>query len=108
MYPHERSLIEQMAGKPFTIIGVNSDEDLASIRQIAKTKNLPWRSFWDGSDGPIAETWCITAWPTTFLIDVDGILRYRNLYGERLDRAIEELMKEAGESVNLTVPDQAK
>ena len=101
MYPHERSLIEQTAGKPFTIIGINSDAELDSIRAIVKTKNLTWRSFWDGSDGPIAEKWCITAWPRTYLIDSKGIIRYKQVYRNRLDRAIEELLNEDGHSIVL-------
>jgi hypothetical protein len=101
MYPHERSLIEQTAGKPFAIIGVNSDEDLDSIRQIAKSKNLTWRSFWDGDEGPIAKDWCITAWPTTYLIDSHGVIRHKHIMGDRLDRAIESLMEEAGHPIKL-------
>ena len=27
MYPHERSLVEKLADKPFVIVGVNSDKD---------------------------------------------------------------------------------
>ena len=27
MYPHERSLVKRLAGKPFAIVGVNSDDD---------------------------------------------------------------------------------
>jgi len=76
MYPHERSLIESTAGKPFTIVGVNSDPDLLSIREIAAKKNLNWRSCWDGpngTEGPIATRWCITAWPTNYLIDAKGL-----------------------------------
>ncbi len=102
MYPHERSLLELTAGKSFTIIGVNSDKDLDSIREIAKTKDLTWRSFWDGSDGPIAAEWSITGWPTNYLIDAKGVIRYKNIYNDRLDLAIETLMKEHGEPVDLT------
>ena len=29
MYPHERSLVEEMKDKPFALIGVNSDPDIA-------------------------------------------------------------------------------
>lgn len=101
MYPHERSLIEQTLGKPFVIVGVNSDDNLDSIREIAKNKNLTWRSFWDGDDGLIAKDWCITGLPTTYLIDTRGVIRYKQIMGERLDRAIEELMEEAGEPLKL-------
>lgn len=105
MYPHERSLIELTAGKPFAIVGVNSDPDRKSIREIAAKKNLNWRSFWDGpnsTDGPIATQWRVTAWPTNYLIDAKGIIRFKHIHGNRMDRAIELLLDELGESIELT------
>jgi hypothetical protein len=27
MYPHERSLVNRLAGKPFVLLGINSDDD---------------------------------------------------------------------------------
>jgi len=98
MYPHERSLVQQYAGQPFSIIGVNSDKDRDAIRQIVKDKNLPWRSFWngpEGTQGPISKRWNVEGWPTTYLIDARGVIRYRNVRGEALDRAIAELVAEA-------------
>ena len=101
MYPHERSLVEQLAGKPFALIGVNSDDNRDAVRQITKEKNLNWRSFWDGVGGPIARSWNIQGWPTTFLIDANGVIRHKNLRGGELDRAIEGLLAEMGQEVHL-------
>ncbi len=97
MYPHERSLVKQYQGKPFVIIGVNSDKDRAAIKTIVKEKNLPWRSFWNGPQGtrgPISTAWNIEGWPMTYLIDAKGVIRHRNIRGEVLDRAIAELVAE--------------
>ena len=104
MYPHERSLVRRMADKPFAIIGINSDSDLSKIRQIVKDKAITWRSFWNGTEGargPISEKWCVQGWPTTYLLDKDGVIRYSNLNGDKLDEAIEKLMAEMGEEVKL-------
>ena len=43
----------------------------------------------------------IAAVPITLLIDQHGIIRYKNLKGEKLDEAIEKLMAEAGHEVEL-------
>ncbi len=104
MYPHERSLARRMADKPFAIIGVNSDRDLEGIRSTVKEKSITWRSFWNGKEGtrgPISKAWKVTGWPTTYLIDKDGVIRYKGLRGKALDTAIEELMAEMGEEVEL-------
>ena len=107
MYPHERSLVRRMADKPFTIIGVNSDQDVANkdleeIRQVVKDKSLTWRSFQNTSnEEKISTTWNVSSWPTTYLIDKDGKIRYKNVRGDKLDKALEELMAEMGEEVEL-------
>ena len=104
MYPHERSLVRKLANKPFAIVGVNSDRNLDKVRSTAAKKSISWRSFWNGEEGtqgPISKKWQITGWPTTYLIDKDGVIRHKNLRGEALDKAIEELMAEMGEEVKL-------
>jgi len=104
MYPHERSLVKNLADKPFAIIGVNSDKDLEGIRKTSAEKSITWRSFWNGEKGtrgPISEKWMVTGWPTTYLIDKDGVIRYKNVRGKSLDKAIQTLMAEMGEEVNL-------
>jgi hypothetical protein len=103
MYGHERSLVEKMQGKPFVLLGVNTDEDREEIKQVIEEKRLGWRSWWDGStDGPISQKWEIKSFPTIFLIDQKGIIRYRGPQGksfkeamDNLDVEIERLVKEA-------------
>ena len=104
MVPHERSLVKQLAGKPFALIGVNSDEEIEVARKAVEKLEINWRSFWNGEKGtfgPIATKWNVASWPTTYLIDAKGIIRYKNLKGEKLDEAIEKLMAEAGHEVEL-------
>lgn len=104
MYPHERSLVKQLADKPFALIGVNSDSDLEKIRETVKEKNITWRSFWNGgsTSGPISTEWRVRGWPTIYLIDGEGKIRYKGVRGEALDNAITELLSELGHEVNIT------
>ncbi len=105
MYPHERSLVKQLAGKPFTLIGVNSDRDREKTREVVKEKNLTWRSFWNGPEGtggPISTKWNVSAWPTIYVIDSEGIIRYKNVRGDDMDKAITELLAEAGHEVEIS------
>lgn len=104
MYPHERSLVRLMAGKPFAIVGVNSDSNVKTATEACRKKNLTWRSFineQEGTNPSISKDWRVTAWPTTYLIDADGIIRYRNVRGDALDKAIERLMAEMNENVKI-------
>jgi ribosomal protein S1 len=95
MYPHERSLVEKMEGKLFALLGVNTDDDRAEIKQVIQTEKINWRSWWDGSGGRIVNQWGVKAFPTIYLIDHKGIIRHQNLRGKALDEAIEKLVREA-------------
>ena len=101
MYPHERSLVKELANEPFAIIGVNSDADREQLKQTIKDENLTWRSFWDGgsTQGPIATKWNVQAWPTTYLIDHKGVIRHKGLRGDALDKEIRNLIAEAKASM---------
>ena len=33
MYPHERSLVKRLAGKPFALLGINSDADREGLKK---------------------------------------------------------------------------
>jgi hypothetical protein len=80
MIPHERSLVTKFAGKPFVIIGVNSDKNLAAVKPKFVQEKITWRSFWcgeDGGGGPIPTAWNIAGWPTLVMIDAKGVIRQR-------------------------------
>lgn len=109
MYGHERSLVKQLADKPFALIGVNSDRDLEEIREVVKEKNLSWRSFQNKQDdGVISEAWKVRGWPTIYLIDGEGKIRHKNLRGGKLDTAIAELLEEMGEPVEIKHEEEEK
>jgi len=97
MYPHERSLVKRLADAPFALVGVNSDADLEKLRPRLAEEGIVWRSFWNGergTDGPISTAWNVHAWPTIFVLDHEGVIRYRDVRGEDLDRAVDALLAE--------------
>lgn len=99
MYPHERSLVNRMKGKPFVLLGINSDPR-EHLRQTIQKEHMTWRSWWDGGNtsGPIASKWNVHGWPTLYLIDAKGIIRHHSVGspGEQtLDGWIDGLVAEA-------------
>ena len=96
MYAHERSLVEKYAGKPFAIVGINSDRERDKLKERMAEEEISWRSFFDGggTGGPIASKWNVSGWPTIYVIDAEGRLRFKDVRGDELDAAIEELMGE--------------
>ncbi len=97
MYPHERSLVKKLAGKPFALIGVNSDPDREGLKPVLQRERITWRSFWNGplgTNGPIANKWKVEAWPSIWIIDHEGVIRYVDPEGDEIDRAIDALVAE--------------
>ncbi|MBM3989940.1 MAG: hypothetical protein FJ298_02920 [Planctomycetes bacterium] len=97
MYPHERSLVERLKDEPFALIGVNSDVDVEKLKGALKQENISWRSFWDGPKGtygPIATSWGVNSWPTIYVLDETGTIRYVSARGPQLDEAVDTLLAE--------------
>jgi hypothetical protein len=94
MHGIERSLVEKFKGKPFAVLGVKVDGDVAALRR----HNLPWRSVWDGNHTNL-QTYEVKGTPTLFLIDHRGNLatQSQNVLRDptRLERAIRQLVDEA-------------
>ncbi len=98
MFPDERSLVKKLAGEPFALLGINSDKDPEKLKAVLKKKNLTWRSWFDGggTGGPIATRWGVTGWPTIYVLDHQGVIRYRGVRGQAMDNAVDTLLAEMG------------
>jgi hypothetical protein len=100
MIPHERSLVQRMQGRPFVLLGVNSDKDPALIKRESANFEVNWRSFKNQRTlgVPISQTWHVKGWPCLFLIDQKGVIRQKWVGRPdetALDNAINALVKEA-------------
>ncbi len=93
-----RKLAETMTGKPFAVVGVNCDQDLDQAKTSVDKWGVTWPSFWDrrnGSiSGPISSLWHVNSWVSTWVIDRQGVIRYRNIRWRELDDAVNRLLSE--------------
>ena len=99
MYPHERSLVEEMKDKPFALIGVNSDR-LTTARQAVKDNNLNWRSFQNqppGAAQPISQEWSVQGWPTIVVLDEQMQIQYRGHNGDEATKVARTLVDKLGQ-----------
>ena len=98
LYPYWRSLVERTKGKPFVLIGINSDPP-QTVSRIIKDENIAWPTIWEDCRNPtsINAQWYVTGWPTIFLIDHQGVIR-QHWFGSPgtaiIDQQIQELLKE--------------
>ena len=97
MIPHERSLVEKLQNEPFALIGVNSDKDKKYYAEQQKEMGVTWRSFWcgeKGTSGPIPTKWGVTGWPTIYILDHKGVIRFKNLRDQKMEDAVLQLLEE--------------
>jgi len=99
-WPHERSLVKNLSGKPFVLIGVHlkydGSDDAAIVKNVMLKENLAWRSFVD--EGPISKVWKPAGTPSFYILDPAGIIRYKwaGAPGAKaIDEALEKLLQEA-------------
>jgi hypothetical protein len=97
MFPHERSLVKRLANKPFALLGVNTDDNKNFVKQQNKQQQINWRSWFDGStQGPICTQYKVRGFPTIYVLDDKGVIRYKGVRGEAMDKAVDTLLKDVG------------
>jgi hypothetical protein len=97
MYPHERSLMQRLRDKPFALIGVNSDTDKEKLKKRMAKEKITSRSFWNGpkgTDGPISRAWNVRGWPTIYVLDHKGVIRFKGVRDKAMDKAVDQLLEE--------------
>ena len=95
MYPQERNLVAQQKDKPFALVSVDTDKDLATLKKSITDGEVTWRCWWDGgTDGPITTRWGVISFPSIFVLDNSGVIRFKDLRGDDLDRAVATLLRE--------------
>ena len=96
MYPHGRSLVTEMKGRPFALIGVNSDS-LERAKEAVIENDLNWRSFQNApkdSDKKHSDDWFVSGWPTVVVLDAQRNIHYRGHDGHEATEIAKRLVAE--------------
>ena len=99
LLPFNRALVKEMEGRPFELLGVNSDTDRIYARKVEQTQKISWPSFWNGGSrfGEISTKWAVEKWPVLYVIDANGVVQMRSAGGhnkEEIFKLIEKLVSE--------------
>jgi hypothetical protein len=69
--------------------------DLANLRTILEKNGITWKQAAQGSTmGPLPRRWNVASWPTIYVLDAKGVIRFKNLRGEELENAAGKLIAE--------------
>jgi thiol-disulfide isomerase/thioredoxin len=96
MIPDEKKLVARLAKAPFAMVGINTDNDKDMAKKFLAEQGITWTQVWDNgsTQGPINKAWHIDHWPTIYVLDANGVIRYREVRGVAMDNAVDELLKE--------------
>jgi thiol-disulfide isomerase/thioredoxin len=103
--PREKALVERMKGRPFAMLGVDTDADAGVARKIMEAQGMTWSSWHDRApglekgavlsiDGLIAKLYHVRGYPTFYVIDAKGKIRSKTAHGDSLDQLVEKLVVE--------------
>ena len=93
---------------PFVILGVETGTREA-VSRLKTQHRLTYRSWWDGAGtdgarGPIASAWNVLGWPTTYVLDADGVVRFVDLRDEDLLKGVRQLLAEQADHATEAAP----
>jgi thiol-disulfide isomerase/thioredoxin len=102
MIPHARELVERLKDKPFVLLSVCCDEKKDALSKFLDKEPMPWTHWWDGRGGPLSKGLNLRYYPTIYVLDAKGTIRFKGLIGNKMDDAVDKLLKEqeASEQAN--------
>ena len=82
------------AAKPGLVAKVR-DADLANLRAILEKNGITWKQAAQASTrGPLPRRWNVSSWPTIYILDAKGVIRFKNLRDQELEDACVKLIAE--------------
>jgi thiol-disulfide isomerase/thioredoxin len=84
--PNVLAVYNELNPKGFEIIGVNLDEKKENAQKYVTDNNIKWKHIYSGAGWKDAnvESFRVQGIPATFLVDKNGIIRYKNIRGKEL------------------------
>jgi hypothetical protein len=73
--------VTKLKDRPFALLGVHvGGLSVTQLKGVMEKQKITWRSFVDVGNagaGPIATRWNLSATPTFYLIDHEGVIRFK-------------------------------
>ncbi|MGB5718303.1 MAG: TlpA disulfide reductase family protein [Gammaproteobacteria bacterium] len=104
--PGMQRLLSAMKGRPFTILAVNVKEAKTTVWRFKNLLKVNFPALLD-SDGAATQAWEVQFYPTSFLIDSEGNIRYTaygmiDWDGDETRQIIEQLLPDGKAAVHET------
>ncbi len=94
MIPHEREMVARLKDKPFVLVSISADAKKETLTEFLAKEPMPWTHWWNGSQGGILTDWDVKGFPTIYVLDAKGVVRYKNVRGQDMEEAVNALLAE--------------
>ena len=98
MIPQQTEIVERLKDEPFAMVSVSCDRDPETLSAFLEQQAMPWDHWWVGMESDFAKTLNVSSFPTIYVLDGEGTIRYKNPREEELDAAIDTLLEELSPS----------
>ncbi len=94
--PNVIKTYDELHKKGFEIIGISLDNEREKFQNYIRDNKMDWPQLFDGKYwmSDYAQLYAVNSIPATFLIDKKGVIRYKNVRGEKLREAVLQLLGE--------------
>jgi peroxiredoxin len=87
-------MYENLDKSKIDIIGIVAESPSDALEKMIDQYGITWTQILSDETNAIKQKYGIHSYPTTFLIDPEGIIIAKNLRGEALENKINELLAE--------------
>jgi hypothetical protein len=87
-------MVKRLKDKPFQLVSISADEEKKTLVDFIAKEPMPWAHWWVGSESKFSDDWDIRSFPTIYVLDTSGVIRHKDLRGEELEKAVNDLLKE--------------
>ena len=93
-FPHLKELYSKTGRAKFEIIGIAGNSSSNGVKKLIDQHEITWPQLFSDNTNKIVETYGVNSYPTTLLLDTEGIIVAKNLRGKELEEKILSLIKE--------------
>ena len=91
--PNLKDLYNKTDRDKFEIVGIIGDSPSDYVKKIIEKDSITWPQIISNDSNKIKETFGIHSYPTTLLINPEGVIIAKNLRGKKLEKRILDLIK---------------
>jgi hypothetical protein len=87
-------MVKKLEGKPFVLVSVSVDASKDTVKQFMKKNQMPWTHWHIGPNSDYLDRWDVPGFPTIYVVDHKGVIRYKDVRDKELEEAVEALLED--------------